>query len=110
MRTLALSAFDGAKLVLPTGLVAVCFHADWCGFCARFLPLFEGRSQGASFPFTLADLSSEADPRWDAFDIRVVPTLILFRDGQPAWREDAPLGVGLFENAIDRLLAAARRL
>lgn len=109
VRTLAPSVFEGTRLVSEPGAVAVCFHADWCGFCRRFLPLFEARAQGAPIPFLLADLSSKDDPRWDAFALRVVPTIILFKQGKPVWRADAPLGVGLFGRDIDRLLAAAKR-
>ncbi len=109
MRTLDPAAFEGERLVSEPGLVAVCFHADWCGFCARFLPLFDGRARKAHVPFALVDLSSEDDPRWEAFGVKVVPTVILFKDGTPVWRADAPLGVGLFEGDIDRLLAAANR-
>ena len=110
MRTLDPSAFEGERLVSEAGLVAVCFHADWCGFCARFLPLFEACGRRAPIPFALADLSSEDDPRWEAFGVQVVPTVILFKGGKPVWRADAPLGVGLFEKDIDQLLAAAKRL
>lgn len=109
MRTLGASAFQGARLAQSPGFVAVCFEADWCGFCHRFLPKFESRSADAGIPFARADLSLEDDPRWDTFGIRAVPTLILFKDGEAVWRADAHLGVGLFEKHIDRMLAAVNR-
>ncbi|HKZ58835.1 MAG TPA: thioredoxin family protein [Candidatus Thermoplasmatota archaeon] len=109
MRTLEPSAFEGAKLLHSPGFLAVCFEADWCGFCTRFLPHFESRSAQAGIPFALADLSSEDDLRWDTLGIRAVPTLILFKDGEAVWRADARLGVGLFEKHIDRMLAAVKR-
>lgn len=99
--------FTGPILDGRAGLVAVCFHARWCGFCRSFLPQFRARAAAAPVAFALADLSSNDDPRWDDFAIRAVPTLILFKDGEPVWRRDAALGVGLFERDIDRLIQAA---
>ena len=109
MRTLGLSDFQGETLVKAPGFAAVCFHADWCGFCARFVPAFEARSTDAGFPFHLADLSSEDDPRWETFGVQVVPTVILFKAGRAVWRAEAVLGIGLFDRDIVRMLAAAQK-
>jgi thioredoxin-like negative regulator of GroEL len=61
---------------LPSGLVAVCFCADWCGYCQRFLPHF--RKVPGSW---LVDVTDEEDPLWDSFRIDVVPTVIVFSGG-----------------------------
>jgi len=107
MQTLAPEAFEGTRLPGVAGLVAVCFHATWCGFCRAFLRLLREREPKTPLPFALADVSSLSDPRWDSFEIKVVPSLVLFKDGEPVWRKEALLGIGLREKDIDKLLEAA---
>ncbi len=103
-------AFDGERLQGRAGLVAVCFHASWCGFCRSFLPTFAGAERGGGLAFAEADLTALDDPRWDTLRITVVPTLVLFRDGNPVWRRDAPLGVGLSARDVEEMAAFARGL
>ncbi|HUR70279.1 MAG TPA: thioredoxin family protein [Candidatus Thermoplasmatota archaeon] len=75
---------------LPPGRVAVMFTADWCGYCHRFLPHYKAlREQW------VVDISDDDDPLWDALAIRVVPTVIVFRDGVPAQRWAGVLGPGV---------------
>ena len=107
METLDLAAFDGDRLQGAGGLTAVCVHATWCGFCRRFLPLFDAAAATSGLRFALADLSSEDDPRWETFKVNVVPTVLLFDNGALVWRKDSRLGVGLFQADIDALLKAA---
>ena len=66
---------------LPAGRVPVLFTADWCGFCHRFLHHFKRLREG-----WVVDVSDDDVPAWDAFGIRVVPTVILFEDGAPVRR------------------------
>jgi thioredoxin 1 len=110
LRELSPADFDGVRLKDAPGVVGVCFHARWCGFCRAFLPVLEAREPGLGFSLALADISSYGDPRWDLFGVRAVPTLLLFREGQLAWRRDGPLGIGLSERDIDPMVDAAREL
>jgi thioredoxin 1 len=109
METLPAESFAGERLAARAGLVAVCFHARWCGYCRSFVPRFAARALRADFPFALADLTSLEDERWDTLRIEAVPTLVLYRDGKPVWRRQAPLGVGLFDADIDAMVAAAAK-
>lgn len=76
MREVPGEAFKASDL--PPGKVAVLFCADWCGYCHRFLPHFRKVPGGLA-----VDVSDEDLPLWDAYDLRVVPTVILFEDGKP---------------------------
>lgn len=81
---------DGARFLasdLPPGRVAVCFCADWCGYCHRFLPHLK-RIRDA----WVVDVSDEEVPAWEAFDISVVPTVVVFEDGVPVKRWAGVLG------------------
>lgn len=75
---------DGARFRpsdLPPGRVAVMFTADWCGYCRRFYAHFKQLREG-----WVVDISDEEDPLWDHLGIRVVPTVVLFEDGEPKRR------------------------
>jgi thiol-disulfide isomerase/thioredoxin len=78
-----------------SGTWAVCFAADWCPFCQRFLPQFAALEGHAPFQLAVADLTSFDSPLWEAIEIEVVPTLVGFREGKPVWRRDGISGRGL---------------
>ena len=75
---------DGARfhpVDLPPGRTAVLFAADWCGYSHRFHHHFKRLREG-----WIVDISDEDDPLWDRYGIRVVPTVIVFEDGEPRER------------------------
>lgn len=109
MLELDAASFDGMELKGHAGLVGVCFHATWCGFCRSFLRLFKASEAVSPVPLALADVTPLDDPRWDTFGLGTVPTLVIFENGAPVWRRNAPLGIGLRRKDLDAFLAAARR-
>jgi len=99
--------FEGRRL-RRDGVWAVAFAADWCPFCRAFLPRFA--ELGIRHPqLLIADLTDEDSPLWDRFDIQVVPTVLVFVDGQPQDRFDGLGGVGLTQEAVDAIAAALDR-
>lgn len=90
---------DGTSLVL--------FWATWCRFCQQFKRIFDERSSVTDVDMVSVDISDDSDPLWEAYEVDAVPTLVLFRDGQPVGRKDAIPDVGLTLESIDELLAAA---
>jgi thioredoxin-like negative regulator of GroEL len=102
--------FDGKRLK-KTGTLAVLFAAEWCPFCRRFSPIFESALRAKNVSGALADLSEFENPLWETFDIQVVPTVMVFKDGELVYRKDAVLGQGLPNDAMDEvvpLLTATR--
>ena len=80
------------------------FQAEWCAFCRRFYPEFAAALNGKRIPWAEVDISKDEDPLWETFDISVVPTVIVFKDGQPIFRRDGLLGRGLSEKAIEEIV------
>ncbi len=105
METLTDTEFDGRRL-RRSGTWAVAFLADWCPFCARFRPGFEGLGRDGSRSVAVADVSDEGSPLWDRFGIDVVPTVLIFRDGSVTERFDGRYGRGLGPPDLDRIRSA----
>ena len=97
-------AFDGDRL-RRTGTWAVAFLADWCPFCRSFAPKFAALETGGVAKLAVADVTDEESPLWDRFEVKVVPTVIVFRDGAPASRHNGRLARGLGERDLAAISA-----
>jgi thiol-disulfide isomerase/thioredoxin len=86
--------FRGRRLDRP-GTWIVAFLADWCPFCRAFEPEFAALATDGSFGLLVADMTSMQTPLWETFEIDIVPTLVVFRDGTALYRADGVAGEGL---------------
>jgi len=67
-----------------TKTILIDFWAEWCEFCKQLLPILERIAAEYSDTLVLAKVDCEAEPELAAqFQIRNVPTLMVFKDGQP---------------------------
>ena len=64
--------------------VLVDFSAEWCGPCKMQLPIVDELSTELSGTATLAKINVDEEPELASqFGVMSIPTLILFKDGQP---------------------------
>ncbi|HLM70463.1 MAG TPA: thioredoxin family protein [Thermoplasmata archaeon] len=107
METLTAADFRKTQL-LRDGTWVVAFLADWCPFCRSFRPEFSPLEAGSGFRVAFGDVTSEESPLWEDFQIDVVPTLVVFREGRPVFRVDGVLGLGVPPGGLEQARAAAR--
>lgn len=80
------------------------FTAQWCGFCQVFKPTFTAAFADQNIQLAQVDLSDWENPLWEIFDVQVVPTVMIFKDGKLVARKNARLGIGLDAGEMNALI------
>jgi thioredoxin len=90
------SAEDFDELVRQAPLpVLVDYWAEWCGPCRMVAPELEKLAKERHGKLVIAKLDTDALPEVAArFDIRSIPTMILFRNGAVAERLSGAMSAG----------------
>ena len=86
MATKAVTDSSFADDVLNAGgPVLVDFWAEWCGPCKMIGPSLDEISDELAGKVTIAKINIDENPDAPAkYGVRGIPTMILFKDGQPA--------------------------
>lgn len=87
--------------------VLVEFQAPWCVYCRRISPVLEKIAQAYDGQLTVAMINIDNEPNLAAREqIEVVPTLILYRDGQAVGSLVAPDSKAAIDSLIRESLPA----
>mgnify|MGYP005755358033 FL=1 len=79
--------------------VLVDFYADWCGPCKMQAPILKEVSSEIGGKARIIKIDVDKNqPIAQQYQVRGVPTLILFKKGQPLWRQS---GVATKQQLID---------
>jgi thioredoxin 1 len=84
MAIVTVSDQDFKNEVEGQGTVLVDFWAPWCGPCKMIAPVLEELDQEIGEKLTIAKLNVDDNPESASrFGVMSIPTLIVFKDGQP---------------------------
>lgn len=68
--------------------VLIDFHAEWCGPCKMQTPVLQEASSELGDKIKIIKIDVDKNPGIASrYQVRGVPTLILFKKGKPVWRK-----------------------
>jgi thioredoxin 1 len=102
MAVLELNDQNFEETILNNDFVVIDFWAPWCGPCRGFAPVYEAASEKHE-GVTFAKVNTEEQQSLAAhFQIRSIPTLLIFREKVIIYAQPGALPAGAFDDLITR--------
>lgn len=81
--------------------VLVDFHADWCGPCKMLAPILKEVKEELGDKVKIVKIDVDKNQSLATrYQVRGVPTMMLFRNGQQLWRQSGVLQKEEIKNKI----------
>ena len=102
MATVELTKDNFEDTIVNNDIVLVDFWADWCGPCKTFAPTYEKVSENHE-GVVFAKVDTEAEQELASyFQIRSIPTLMIFRDKIGIFSQPGALPEAALEDLIEQ--------
>lgn len=103
MATIKLTADNFKDTITNNDIVIIDFWAEWCGPCRSFAPTFEAASEKHP-EIAFAKVNTEEERELAAgFNIRSIPTLMVFRDQIILYAEAGALPASALDQLIEQV-------
>lgn len=103
MATIQLTSENFKDVINNNDIVIVDFWAEWCGPCKSFGPTFEAASE--KYPeIAFAKVNTEEEREMAAgFNIRSIPTLMVFREQVILYAEAGALPASALDQLVEQV-------
>jgi thioredoxin 1 len=93
------------ELIQSDKPVLVDFHATWCGPCKMMAPILQDVKHKVGDAVSIIKIDVDKNPQAaQVYQVQGVPTLILFKDGQPVWRQSGVVQAKQLEQILNNNL------
>jgi len=102
MATVELTKENFEKVITESPMVIVDFWAPWCGPCRGFAPIYDKAAE-AHRDVVFGKVNTDAEQELaSAFNIRSIPTLMVFREKVVLFQEAGALPASALEQVISQ--------
>ena len=89
------------KIISAEIPVLIDFHADWCAPCKALAPILKDVKNELGEEIKIIKIDVDKNPALaNKYQVRGVPTMILFKHGEVSWRQSGVIGKEAILQAI----------